>query len=300
MTERISTSDLLRATELIAETNRGVTGTTHLSYCTPYASDLGISMPHPSYPFVGVNKRTALFENLRVFPGHIQFQILMALCEHPQVAGLLPVQNICQLIRTRYAHLDPNPEVPPPASVPAAPPAPSPASAVPPPPPAPQVPAAPTRPYDIFLSYAHEDEALMTLVRKHLVVYDRLGQIRKWWDRKIVAGASVDHAISSRISSSDVILLFISADFVASNYCYEVEMTKALSQHREGQSVVVPVILRPCVWKNTPLGSLLALPRDGRPLASWPDQDEAAKDIAEGVMRAVVDLQQRRAHAGTQ
>lgn len=71
-------------------------------------------------------------------------------------------------------------------------------------------------------------------------------------------------------------------------------MTQALRQHKEGGSVVVPVILRTCDWRATPFGNLLALPTDGRPLTAWTDRDEAAKSIADGVMRIVADLQKRQ------
>jgi hypothetical protein len=223
----------------------------------------------------------------------------MELCADQHFRENQAVQDIRILIQERYSHLgEDTASRPPPFAF-------RPTQTVTPnntahnitpaiPPLAQPFPAGPTRPYDIFLSYSHVDESLMTLVREHLVVYDRLGRIRKWWDRKLLPGTPLDEAITNHLSSSDIILLFVSASFLASDSCYVVEMQQALRQHSEGRSVVVPVILRHCSWHDTPFGSLLALPSDGRPLTAWPDRDEAAKNIADGVMRIVADLHRRQ------
>lgn len=143
------------------------------------------------------------------------------------------------------------------------------------------------KPIDIFLSYSHADEALMNNVREQLIIYDRQGKIRKWWDRKLTPGEAVDRSITAQLASCDVILLFISPSFMASDYCYDVEMKQALQQHETGRSIVIPVILRDCEWKSAPFGSLLATPRDGRPITLWPDRDQATKNVADEVMRVV-------------
>lgn len=150
------------------------------------------------------------------------------------------------------------------------------------------------RPFNIFLSYAHDDENLMDCVRKQLVIYDRQNKIRKWWDRKLTAGASLHSEIDQHLQEADVILLFISPSFFDSDYCYDGEMQQALRQHAEQRSVAIPVILRPCEWASSPLGGLLAFPTDGRPLTTWPNHDEGAKNVADGVMRAVTELQKRQ------
>lgn len=152
-----------------------------------------------------------------------------------------------------------------------------------------------SKPIEIFLSYSHADEELMNQVREQLMIYDRQRQICKWWDRKLLAGTSIEGEIAKRLAYSDIILLFISSSFIASDFCYDIEMQQALRQHEEGRSVVVPVILRVCEWQSAPFGELLALPTDGRPLTTWPNRDEAAKNVADGVMRIVADLQKKSA-----
>lgn len=300
MNDGIAISVLSRAADAIAETNKGLSGPKLVSYCNFFAVDHNIRIPHAAYPFQAGNKRTALLENLRAFPPHLQYSLLMELCADWSLRDNQDVHAIRKLIQQRYSHLGTGTTMPPmpfaqqPASlVPATDTAHHTAPAPPP------LPEFPSRPYDIFLSYSHADEALMTLVREHLVLYDRTDQIRKWWDRKLLPGTPLDGAIKDYLSSSDIILLFVSASFLASDYCYDVEMQQALRQHAEGRSVVVPVILRHCGWQAAPFGHLLALPTDGRPLTAWPDRDEAAKNIADGVMRVVSELQRRQLHDQT-
>jgi hypothetical protein len=289
----ISISDLSNAADAIAETSRGISGPKIVTYSNHFAGKHNVRIPHASYPFghsVG-NKRTALLENLRAFPSEIQYALLLQLCDDKSIAQNENVKATRQLLLSRYPQFaDPSgiSQVRPPPTLPMVP-DPAPISSPPP------TELKPQRPYDIFLSYSHEDEELMTLVRKHLVVYDRQGLIRKWWDRKLTGGKEVDRSIRQELATSDIILLFVSAHFLASDYCYDVEMKQALKQHAEGRSVVVPVILRSCGWRAAPIGSLLALPRDGRPLTLWPDRDEAANNVADGVMRIVADLHSKAA-----
>lgn len=79
----------------------------------------------------------------------------------------------------------------------------------------------------------------------------------------------------------------VSANFIASDYCYSLEMTRALERHKAGESQVIPVILRACDWHGAPFGKLRAAPTDGRPVTSWQNQDEAFTDIATSVREAV-------------
>jgi hypothetical protein len=146
------------------------------------------------------------------------------------------------------------------------------------------------KPIEIFFCYAHEDEALMDAVRRQLVVFDRQDIIRKWHDRKIPVGSNWQNEIDERLRTSDIILLFVSSHFFESDYIYEIEMREAMRRQTSGEARVIPIILRPCLWQTAPFGSLQALPRDAKPVATWSNLDEACVDAAQGVMSAVFEL----------
>src|SRR3982750_501461 len=101
----------------------------------------------------------------------------------------------------------------------------------------------------LFFSYSHKDEALRNELETHLSPLQRQGVIESWHDRRITAGKEFDSEISRNLEDSQIILLLISSDFIASNYCYEEEMKLALELHKSGRARVIPVILRPCDWQ---------------------------------------------------
>ncbi|MBL8279061.1 MAG: toll/interleukin-1 receptor domain-containing protein [Pelomonas sp.] len=139
----------------------------------------------------------------------------------------------------------------------------------------------------IFFSYSHKDEVLRNELEAHLALLKHEGLVDTWHDRRIVAGDQFDDAIFGQLEAADVVLLLVSSDFINSPYCYSREMTRAMERHNAGQARVIPVILRHCDWTRAPFGKLLAAPRDGRPVMSWPDRDEALADVARQVRQAV-------------
>jgi hypothetical protein len=149
----------------------------------------------------------------------------------------------------------------------------------------------------LFFSYSHADEALRDQLEAQLAMLKRQGIIETWHDRRIVAGENLDHAISSHVENDDVILLLVSPDFLASDYCYDVEMTRAMERHSAGEAVVIPVILRACDWHGAPFGKLMATPIDGRPITQWPDRDQAFLEVAKSVRSAVQKLHAKQNQA---
>src|SRR5437763_149666 len=93
--------------------------------------------------------------------------------------------------------------------------------------------------------------------------------------------------MDQRLSTASVILLLISASFMASNYGHEGEMQRAVQQHEAGSARVIPILLRPCDWQSGSFGKLHALPSNAKPVTSWTNQDEAFFDITQGLRRVI-------------
>lgn len=142
----------------------------------------------------------------------------------------------------------------------------------------------------VFLSYAHEDEKYKLDLDKHLSVQKHNEAIDTWNDRKLVAGNELDKEIKKELESADIIILILSADFFASAYCYYTEMGKAIERHKRGEATIIPVIARTCDWLESPLGQIVALPTDGKPIASFEDRDEAYMQVVSGIKDAIKNL----------
>jgi len=144
----------------------------------------------------------------------------------------------------------------------------------------------------IFFCYCHKDEEFRNQLEVHLSALKRQKVIESWHDRKISAGSVLDDAIDRHIDSAEVILLLISPDFIASDYCYDKEVQRALQRHSEGTARVIPIILRPCDWHDLPFGKLLAAPTDGKAITRWTNPDEALLDVVTSIKAALKHLNQ--------
>lgn len=143
---------------------------------------------------------------------------------------------------------------------------------------------------EVFFSYSRRDEDLMKELVKHLSILKRQGVTRDWHDRQIGGGREWAGEIDRHLNSAQVILLLISSDFLASDYCYDIEMKRAMERHEAREARVVPIILRPVDWKGSPFSKLQGFPKDGKPVTSWTSRDEAFVDIARGIRALVEEL----------
>lgn len=136
----------------------------------------------------------------------------------------------------------------------------------------------------VFFSYAHQDEKLAQQFMTHLTYLKYQKGIEFWYDGKIEAGDVRKPAITSMLEKADVILLFITPDFISSSECYEFEMQHALERHNAGKARVVPILVRPLVsWDNAPFAELQAVPKNGRPVTTWPNRDRGWVAVIEEI-----------------
>jgi hypothetical protein len=145
-------------------------------------------------------------------------------------------------------------------------------------------------PIELFISYSHKDESLKDELYIHLANLIRQGKIKPWQDRAIEAGAEWDAEIKARLESAGVILLLITPRFIASEYCFDREMRRAMERHVEGTVRVIPIIMKPCDWQGTDFSKLQVLPKDAKPVTAWDNQDEALLDVVKGIRHAVETL----------
>jgi hypothetical protein len=147
-------------------------------------------------------------------------------------------------------------------------------------------------PVTIFCGYARKDRKWLNRIKSHLSLQQRQGIIEVWDDGHISPGTDWEMEIKEHLNTAQIILLLVSSDFMASSYCYDVEMQRALERHERGQARVIPIILRSVDWQGAPFGKLQALPTDGKPVTgpSWHDLDTALCDVASGIREVVEQL----------
>lgn len=142
----------------------------------------------------------------------------------------------------------------------------------------------------LFVSYSHQDEELRKALDVHLATLRRQGKIQAWNDRAIEAGEEWDALIKANLEAAQIILLLISPHFIASEYCYDLEMQRAMERHEAGTARVIPILLKPCDWQDTPFSKLQVLPKEAKPITQWRDRDEAFLNVVQGIRRVVESL----------
>jgi hypothetical protein len=145
-------------------------------------------------------------------------------------------------------------------------------------------------PLQVFCCYAREDQQYLYELKSHLMALQRENLIEIKADIDINPGTEWEREINHHLEKAHIILLLISADFIASDYCYEKEMRQALVRHEQGTACVVPIIIRPTDWQRMPFGNLQALPKDAKPIVKWQDRDSAFLSVTEGIRTIVQEF----------
>ena len=142
----------------------------------------------------------------------------------------------------------------------------------------------------VFYSYARADAEWLERLSSHLKVFEQQGYITKWDHSTIQPGTDWSRVIDSQRSTSDLILLLLSDHYLASEYCSLVEMPQAIELHERGTARIIPILLSPVSWKQTPLGKLHVLPGNGIPLTEWSNREEALTSLAQEIGQIVREI----------
>jgi hypothetical protein len=144
-------------------------------------------------------------------------------------------------------------------------------------------------PIEVFYSCSDSkrDAPLLEFLESHLGTLKQNNVITTWHKRQIVAGSDWQREVDHHLKTAALILLLISPDFLASGYQYGVELQLAMERHNKHEARVIPILLRPCDWENTPFRALQVVPRNEKPITSWRNRDEAWVDVVQNI-RAVL------------
>jgi hypothetical protein len=138
-----------------------------------------------------------------------------------------------------------------------------------------------------FISYSHGDEKIIQKLDIHLATLKREGKIEAWRDQEILAGANLDQTISGELGASELFIAIVSPDYLNSNYCYEKEFQEALKLQAAGEIVIVPIIAEHCDWLNSPFREMKAIPKDGKPISEWTNDNAAYLNIVSELRRVL-------------
>lgn len=150
---------------------------------------------------------------------------------------------------------------------------------------------------ELFYVYSRKDDALRQRLDTHLSILKREDLLSTWHDQEIIPGSLWEREISKHLNNADIILLLVSSDFIASDYCYGIQMQRALERHVAGEATVIPIIMRPTDWTRAPFAKLEALPSNGKPITTWSNRDAALAHVAQGIRKTIYHITGRSPEA---
>ncbi len=144
-------------------------------------------------------------------------------------------------------------------------------------------------PVDIYIAYAAADAALLERLRIQLVAAERIGMVDAFHDGEVAVGTDREAVMLEALRRSPIIVLLLSADFLASEFAYEKELKIALERQAAGTAKVIPVLLSACTWQYTPLAQLEVLPKGKIPVtdARWQNPDQAFIQVVEEILEGI-------------
>ena len=93
-----------------------------------------------------------------------------------------------------------------------------------------------------------------------------------WHDHRIGAGADWYQEICQAMEAAHVAVLLISADFLTSSFILREEVAHLMARRQQEGLPIVPILVRPCPWKQVPwLARMQLRPIDARPLSAGND-----------------------------
>lgn len=146
-------------------------------------------------------------------------------------------------------------------------------------------------PLKAFISYSHQDLPYMEALKTALSPLLRSNKVQIWDDGCLLPGEPWENKIYQQLADADMVFCLISQDFIASEFCYNNELSAALAAHRKGEKQVIPIRIRECLWDKLEISQLQGLP------AQWmahPKEDAAWTEIARGVEKTIQALQKRK------
>src|SRR5260370_25287315 len=138
----------------------------------------------------------------------------------------------------------------------------------------------------LFSVHAPQDASLQHHLEKHLSPLKRQGVISIRSVDTIPAGADRAVPIEKYLNQAQIILLLISAEFIASDHLHSI-MTYALQKKEEGHTHVISILLRPLDWEMLSVSQLSGFLLNRRPVTKWPNRDEAFAHIAQAIRKVV-------------
>ena len=121
----------------------------------------------------------------------------------------------------------------------------------------------------IFISYSHKNIKYKEKLLTSLEALKQSYEIEAWHDGMIDAGGNIEENVKCALKTSDLVLLLITDNYLASYYCMKKELLEAIEREKNNKCKVIPVIFQETVLSDTlSFFEHNRVPEDGKPIAT--------------------------------
>lgn len=149
----------------------------------------------------------------------------------------------------------------------------------------------------IFIAYSREDKKIKNELLTALESIKLTGYVDTWDDSQIMIGDKWEDVLKKNLLTSDIYLFLVSSNSIASKYVREVELKHAIERANKGEAYLVPIIIKPCLWKELEISAYQVLPENGHPITDsdkWSDVNKAYLNITEQLLELINQIRKRR------
>ncbi len=142
-------------------------------------------------------------------------------------------------------------------------------------------------PKRVFIGSAQADAPHVDTLKKHLKLYERQNLIQIWEESMLIPGELRKNKIEQELHAAEIILLLFSADLLAEDFIWGAEMNKILEKVKRKEVQLIPILLRPSGFADTPFAAYAAVPDREKPISNYNNKDEAWTIVVEQIKRCI-------------
>ena len=127
-----------------------------------------------------------------------------------------------------------------------------------------------------FISYSHKDSVFVDRLRVHVKPLEQIYDFVIWDDSRIKPGQLWKDQISANLQSSHVIVIVMSADFLASEFVMTNEYPVAIKAAHDRGAHIIMIFASPCLYEDFEVSDFQAINSPEETLQDYQDDNMGA------------------------
>lgn len=140
---------------------------------------------------------------------------------------------------------------------------------------------------EVVISYSRYDGKFLYRLENQLSPLVRTNKINLWYDTSATNSSKWEERLRTKFNQANIILLFISGNYIKSEYTYEVELPLALDLMEQEKVIIIPIYFDICMLEELSIPQEKLVPKKSYILdhSTWRSANEPWAIVAQQVSR---------------